>query len=336
MGENPNRMPIPDKHLNMEFETEFERDIYKGLTRYPKSLPSKYIYDSVGDRLFQQIMDLPEYYLTRCEWEVLDLNKGKITAYLDPDSQWDIVELGAGDGKKTRILLENFLDRGIQLTYRPIDISQNALELVRSKMKEHLPELTVVPLHGTYFDTLKDIGNLNRRKKLILFLGSNIGNLLHPQAVDFLQQLCESMNKGDILLVGFDLKKDPAVVHSAYSDREGVTERFNKNLLQRINRELGGDFDPTAFVHWQSYDPETGTCKSFLIARSAQRVRIPKLGLNISLEDWETLHTEISQKYDHDIVRWLAGKAGLSIVDRFTDSRGWYANYLFRKTEQDR
>lgn len=313
----------------MEFTSDFEREVFEGLNTYPKSLPSKYIYDPAGDRLFQQITELPEYYLTRCEWELFHRHKQHIASYLNRESEWDIVELGAGDGKKTRILLEAFLQEGIRIAYRPIDISSNALELVSRKMKEALPDLPVIPLNGTYFETLEDIGRLKDRRKLVLFLGSNIGNLLHPQAVEFLTELGGKLNPGDLLLIGFDLKKDPKTIRLAYSDPTGVTEAFNKNLLLRINRELGGDFDPDHFIHWESYDPETGTCRSFLISTRSQSVRIDKLGTEFRFDPWETIHTEISQKYDHEVIHWLSDKAGLQIIDSFRDGKQWYANYLF-------
>lgn len=315
----------------MKFNSDFEKDIHQGLTDYPKSLPSKYIYDEQGDRLFQDIMQLPEYYLTRSEREVFDLHKVQIGDYLERGHEWDIVELGAGDGSKTRVLLESFLQQKIKVTYRPIDISLHALELVTARMNQLLPDLPVIPLNGTYFETLDEIGRMKERKKLILFLGSNIGNLLHPQAVDFLTRLQQNLNTGDLLLVGFDLKKDPAIIHSAYSDPQGVTEAFNKNLLARINRELQANFDLEAFSHWETYDPESGTCRSYLLSRKGQTVHIAALGIDIHFDEWESIHTEISQKYDDGVVQWLTGKAGLRIMDCFKDGKGWYADYLLSK-----
>ncbi len=164
-----------------------------------------------------------------------------------------------------------------------------------------------------------------------MVLGSNIGNLLHPKAIDFLSKLKDTMNNNDILFMGFDQKKDPQTVLDAYNDETGVTAAFNKNLLHRINRELSGNFDVSKFKHWEVYDPESGTAKSFLVATEAMQVTIPGIGLQANFDQWETIHTEISQKYDDKVVHWLASEAGLTISTSFTDSRNYYKNYVFKR-----
>jgi uncharacterized SAM-dependent methyltransferase len=167
-------------------------------------------------------------------------------------------------------------------------------------------------------------------RKVILFMGSNIGNLLHPQALDFLKKLRESMNTEDLMCIGFDLKKHPQRILDAYNDPQGITEAFNKNILTRINTEMGGNFDLDAFLHWEVYDPETGTAKSFLVSKRQQQVSIPKIGLDISFEPWETIHTEISQKYDHKTISWLCSESGLEIVEVYTDGNDQYGNYILK------
>jgi uncharacterized SAM-dependent methyltransferase len=178
---------------------------------------------------------------------------------------------------------------------------------------------------------LGDLAHYNARKKVIMVLGSNIGNLLHPQAIEFLANIREGMNSGDLLFMGFDQKKIPQTILDAYNDKEGITAAFNKNVLHRINNELDANFNVDEFSHWEVYDPETGTAKSYLVSKKEQHVRVDKLDLDIHFNPWETIHTEISQKYDDDIVSWLASESGLHIVNQFIDSKGYYKNYLFEK-----
>ena len=164
-----------------------------------------------------------------------------------------------------------------------------------------------------------------------MVLGSNIGNLLHPRAIEFLSQLKDTMNEADLLFMGFDQKKNPQTILDAYNDQEGITAAFNKNLLHRINRELGGNFDVDKFKHWEVYDPESGTAKSYLVATQAMRVSIKSIGLEIDFDPWETIHTEISQKYTDKVIDWLAFKSGLAVETSFSDAKAYYKNYLFKR-----
>ena len=223
------------------------------------------------------------------------------------------------------------VNRAMDFKYIPIDISQNALDDLQMTIARELPEVNVEPQQGTYFEVLQYLSNYNHSKKVILFLGSNIGNLLHPDAIKFLGQLQEVMSDNDLLFIGFDQKKDPQTILDAYNDPAGITEAFNKNILLRINKELGGNFDLDHFMHWEVYDPETGTAKSYLLSKKDQTVSISALDLKIEFKTWETIHTEISQKYDDEVVRWLAGKAGLEVVSEFSTDDGGYKNYLFKK-----
>ncbi len=314
------------------FETQFEEDVYQGLTDYPKHLSSKYFYDKKGDKLFQQIMAMPEYYLTDAEFSIFEGHTAQITnLFSRKPGHFNLIELGAGDGKKTKILLKQLSKNRINFTYEPIDISQNVLNGLRASLQEELPQIDVQTKQGTYFEALSELNSVNSSRKVILFLGSNIGNLLHDQAVIFLRNVQELMQKDDLFFVGFDQKKNPQTVLDAYNDATGITAAFNKNVLARINSELGGDFDLDQFLHWEVYDPETGTAKSYLVSKTAQTVTIDKLGLRAKFEPWETIHTEISQKYDDRVVKWLAEKSGLQIETEFTDAQKRYKNYVFRK-----
>ena len=295
-------------------------------------MSSKYFYDAKGDALFQDIMNMPEYYLTDAEYDIFITQKEAISQLFTQDhSSFDLVELGAGDGKKTKILLKHFNEKGIAFQYLPIDISQNALDQLGNSLQRELPEIRVQSIQGTYFEALERVTEIQKNRKVILFLGSNIGNLLHTQAIDFLKNVQELMSEDDLFFVGFDQKKNPQTILDAYNDSEGITAAFNKNILTRINLELGGDFNLDKFLHWEVYDPESGTAKSYLVSKEQQAVTIEQLELKIDFNQWETIHTEISQKYDDRTIRWLAEKSGLTIVAQFSDSKNQYKNYIFKK-----
>ncbi len=320
------------KKQNANFNSIFEQEVYQGLTDYPKHLSSKYFYDAQGDKLFQDIMKLPEYYLTNSELEILKEHKEAMVRHFSTgEKTFNLIELGAGDGTKTRILLEYLQRHKTDFHYVPIDISTNVLNELTENLGSEFPGISIKPVQGTYFESLEEISRLDKHRKVILFLGSNIGNMLHPQAVDFLVQVQDLMTHDDLFLVGFDQKKDPQKILDAYNDPTGVTEAFNKNILTRINRELEADFDLDNFRHWEVYDPETGTAKSYLVSQKIQEVNIRSLDLKINFDPWETIHTEISQKYDDGVVAWLAGKAGLQILDVFNDSKQLFKNYIFKK-----
>ncbi|SDG70168.1 L-histidine N(alpha)-methyltransferase [Psychroflexus sediminis] len=311
--------------------TAFEKDVISGLNDYPKHLSSRFIYDQNGDKLFQEIMAMPEYYLTECEYNILKNQSDLIAEKFNLKSGFDLIELGAGDGKKTKLLLSHLSEIDANFTYLPVDISQNALDELGTALERELPKVNFELLQGSYFDVLNQLSSYNKRQKIVLVLGSNIGNLMHSDAIDFLKKIQKNMSSEDLLFMGFDQKKHPQIVLDAYNDSKGITEAFNKNLLVRINRELDADFNLEAFFHWETYDPETGTAKSFLVSKADQDVRIANLDLDVHFKAWETIHTEISQKYDDDTVEWLASKASLNIDKIFESENGFYKNYTFKK-----
>jgi dimethylhistidine N-methyltransferase len=317
---------------SIKFATSFHRDVYQGLTDHPKHLSSKYFYDERGDKLFQDIMEMPSYYLTRAEFDIFEKHKEEIcNHFIGQGGPFNIIELGAGDGKKTKILLGQLWKQQAAFKYQAVDISANALAQLRQSVNRELPGVEVETMQGTYFETLTQLNKIQHQRKILLFLGSNIGNLLHPQAIEFLGGLQGLMGAEDLLFIGFDQKKHPQKILNAYNDPQGITEAFNKNVLVRINKELGGNFNPDNFLHWEVYDPESGTARSYLVAREKQIVSIDSLDLTVSFEAWETIHTEISQKYDDATVKWLSGKAGLVPIHQYSDPEGMYKNFLFKK-----
>lgn len=321
-----------DTKIHPKQNIAFENEVFEGLSSSPKHLSSKYFYDKKGDKLFQDIMAMPEYYLTGSELAIISNNTATIgELFRDKENGLDLIELGAGDGKKTKVLLKYMADNNFNFVYKPIDISENAVEMLSKNLAEEMPKLNVEAEVGEYFEVLERLKGFNKRKKVIMVLGSNIGNLKHPKAIDFLTKLQDVMLPDDLLFMGFDQKKNPQTILDAYNDKTGITEAFNKNVLTRINRELGGNFDLEKFKHWEAYNPETGTAKSFLVATEAMEVHIEKIQLKVNFDQWESIHTEISQKYDDKIVEWLAKESGLKIKSSFADEREFYKNYAFTK-----
>lgn len=318
-----------NKNTSTQPSQKFLEDIRQGLTSFPKSLSSKYIYDKKGDKLFQDIMNMPEYYLTDCEFNILEKHKALLAEYFAGDNGFDLIELGAGDGKKTKILLKYLAENKVEFDYRPVDISQHSLNQLEKSIHQAIPEVKVKTLQGMYFAVLDKLAAYNKRKKVIMVLGSNIGNLRHKKAIEFLQNIRNAMGTSDLLFMGFDQKKHPQTILDAYNDKAGITSAFNKNILVRINREMEADFDLENFMHWETYNPETGTAKSFLVSKIAQKVNIADLDLTVDFKKWESIHVEISQKYDDYTVEWLAGEAGLKIKEIFADDREYYKNYIF-------
>lgn len=316
-----------------DFESQFAADVYHGLTSQPKKVGSKYFYDEKGDELFQAIMHLPEYYLTGKEFEILQDNKHAISEIFATETGFDLIELGAGDGKKTKILLRHFLNEDLNFKYIPVDISQNVLEILDRSLEKEIPNLDVEPQQGTYTEVLARLNEYRHRKKVILFLGSNIGNFLEQEAIHFLTKISKTMGHDDLLLVGIDQKKDPAKILAAYNDSSGVTAAFNKNLLVRINRELDANFDPDTFLHWPMYDPETGITKSFLVSQKEQEIEVNSLNLKVHFRQWETIHTEISMKYDDEGMARIAAAAGLKMSNSFNDKDSYFKNYIFKKAQ---
>jgi dimethylhistidine N-methyltransferase len=305
----------------------FAEDVRAGLSATTKFLSSKYFYDAAGTRLFQEIMKLPEYYLTRAEFEVFEDNKDAILAAFG--ASFDIIELGAGDGAKTAVLLEHFLRRGADFSYSPVDISQEAIDVLTANFRQKFPDLSIKPKLGDYFQTLQSLETNRRRPKILLFLGSNIGNFPGEQSLDFFRRLRGVMSGADLLFVGFDLQKDPRVILPAYDDAQGVTAAFNLNLLRRINRELGADFAVGQFSHYAVYHPTDGAARSFLLSREEQTVRIEALQQSFRFAQWEPIFMEISQKYRLDSIAELARASGFRVKQNFYDSRRYFVDSLW-------
>ena len=306
----------------------FAREVDEGLSASSKSLPSRYFYDSKGDEIFVKIINMPEYYLTDAELEIFTKQTSELIRSFGMNGEhFEVVELGAGDGLKVVKLLKQL--NGHNFTYAPIDISVSAIEKLQNRLLSEIPGLDFDGQQGEYFevlDSLKDVG-----KKVILFLGSNIGNLTDSRAHDFMVKISASMNSHDKLLIGFDLKKDPDVIENAYNDPHGYTKEFNLNLLRRINRELGANFSIQKFKHSPEYDNNTGAALSYLESLDEQTVHIQATGNSYTFKRGERIHTEISRKYDVETIHKIAKDTGLIVKETFYDSRKYFIDVLFEK-----
>jgi dimethylhistidine N-methyltransferase len=312
---------------------QFLSEVDEGLSQQPKSLPSKYFYDKKGDALFVKIMELPEYYLTRSEMEIFTNKADQIVDGFDLDKNeyFELFELGAGDGSKTRKLLKELSDQGYQYDYMPIDISLNALDQLQQSLAIDLPYVSVKPKHGDYFTILESLKN-SHHPKVVLFLGSNIGNMKDKEAAEFIYHLGESLKTNDRILLGVDLKKPVDVILPAYNDSKGITRAFNLNLLYRINEELGGNFDLDAFEHTPKYTEQEGVAKSYLESLQDQHVTISKIGKTYRFAVGEKIHTEISRKYDDEVLDKILENTDFEITAKLTDKKMYFADYILTRS----
>ena len=308
---------------------QFLKDVLKGLQASPKYLNSKYFYDKKGDELFQKIMASDEYYLTNSEMNIfLRQSKEIADSILLEEDTFDVIEFGPGDAVKSMHLVKELLKRKAIAVYFPIDISENIIGLLNQKLSKQLPDLKVHGLHGEYLHMLAQTNKLSKNKKLVLFLGANIGNFKFQEMPGFCKELNGMLSKGDLILIGFDLKKNPKKILAAYNDKEGLTSEFNLNLLTRINKELSADFNVNSFEHYATYDPDSGACKSFLVSLMTQNIYID--GTPIHFEKNETIFMEISQKYSIDQIDEIASQCRFTPVAYFFDKEKYFVDVLWR------
>lgn len=309
-------------------ESQFCKDVISGLSNTPKTLHSKYFYDEKGDQLFQQIMAMPEYYLTRAELEIFRDQTSALADVIQAEkSPFDLIELGAGDASKSKFLLNYLVEKQIDFTYHPIDISGHILNELEDNLTTAIPALAIHSLEGEYFQMLEEATNNSQRRKVVLFLGGNIGNMELDKAYLFCQDLRARLNPGDIVLMGFDLKKNPHQILAAYNDKQGITAAFNLNLLTRINRELDGNLDLSKFSHYQHYDPVTGACRSFLVSLEDQKTMV--CGNIVCFAENELIHMEVSQKFSRDDITDMAVASGFIEQDYLNDKNNWFTDVIW-------
>jgi L-histidine N-alpha-methyltransferase len=307
---------------------EFADDVRAGLTASRKTLPPRWFYDELGSSLFDTICFLPEYYVTRAEAEVLSTHRSEIVHAFGSDVR--LVELGSGAARKTRILLDVLTARQRDVEYVPVDVDGGMIERSARELLSEYDRLRITGISSDFSTPSRALSTLppHHGHTVVLFLGSTIGNLDPDAAVAMLSDLRSALRPGDALLLGADLQKDRKVLEAAYDDELGVTAAFNLNLLGRINRELGGEFDLSSFAHEAFYDETLGRIEMHIVSRVAQTVRIGALDLGLSFDEGETIHTENSWKHTDETIAALATASGFELAEVWKDSRQWFADAL--------
>lgn len=305
-------------------------DVIEGLSGTPKTLPPKYFYDDYGSQLFEDITDTPEYYPTRSEQEILTACAARIATITGP---CELVELGSGSSRKTRALIEAYIDaapgsRGVR--YIPVDVSGGILKDSSRELIDCFPDLDVWGLIGTYEQALAGLPPRELGARMLLFLGSTIGNLTPDESFDFLRRAAQHMHQGEYFLIGYDLRKDPAVLEAAYNDAAGVTEAFNLNMLRHLNARFDGDFDLDAFRHLAFYNLDQHRIEMHLQSLCDQSARLEALDLDVAFGTEETIRTEISRKFTAAYMEETFASIGFSPVEHLTDARGRFGLSLFR------
>ena len=307
-------------------DDDFGHDVRVGLTAPRKWLPPRWFYDDLGSSLFDAICFLPEYYVLRAESEILTSFRDEIVRSFGP--QVRLVELGSGAARKTRILLDALTERQQGLEYVPVDIDAAMLERTGRDLLNEYGTLRVTGVASNFIRPSLPLSLLSptRGRTVVLFLGSTIGNFEPDAAAAMLRDLRSALAPGDALFLGADLKKERAILNPAYDDPLGVTAAFNRNILARINRELGGHFDFNAFRHLAFYDDGKSRVEMHLVSNRVQHVRIDAIDLEIGFGEGETIHTENSYKHDEATLAALADASGFRVSKTWTDSREWFAN----------
>lgn len=312
----------------LEHRFQFASDVLKGLSAEKKFLLPKYFYDDAGSDLFQKITGHADYYLTNVEFDVLDRIKHDLHAHLDV-ARLDLVELGAGDGHKSKLVVDGLLDKSIEVNFCPIDISEMAMR----QLQDNFEPRKGLSIHGVvaeYMQGVKYLRQNSSEKQLVLCLGSNVGNFGVKERREFLLNLWNNLEDGDYVLIGFDLKKDISKLVAAYNDSSGYTREFNLNFLRRMNRELGADFDTEAFYHHGFYNPTLGAMESHLVSLKEQRVYLKELKKHIHFEEYESIHMEYSYKFSKAGIARLAAEVGFETVTNFYDKDHYFVDALWK------
>ena len=315
---------------SFSIENQFAHAVLEGLSKKNKCLPSWLIFDDQGSEIFKEITKSQEYLPAVCEFEIFNNHINTITNLIS-GQPFQLIELGSGDGGKTKLLIENVVKNKIDLQYYPIDISEGAIRGLVSTLKSKYLNTTlkVNGLVGDYFVGLNNLTKKQNLRNVVLFLGVTLNNMTPPDASIFLKKLHKSLNKHDLLLIGFDLIKNPKIIHNAYNDSRGLFEKFNLHLLDRINKVLGGSFNKDFFVHQGHYNPKVQALESYLYSTKNQSVHIKNLNKDFIFKAWEGTKTEQSYKFSIEEIELLAKKNGFHVIKKFYDSRKYFVDSLW-------
>jgi dimethylhistidine N-methyltransferase len=315
------------KQLQLLDYPAYALDVLEGLTALPKHLPAKLFYDEIGSQLFEQITELPEYYLTRTERSILE--RYAVDILQQAGSSLTLVELGAGTATKTCVLIEELVQRQSRTLFYPIDVSASALDEAVRNMSRQFPTLRVNPIVADYTGGVPALSRISGRK-LVLYIGSSIGNFEPPQAIRVLRRIRQTLRSGDALLLGADFAKSSKILVPAYDDAQGVTAAFNKNLLARLNRELDADFDVDAFRHVALWNRRCSRMEIYLESTADQSVFVPAIDLDVKFKEGERLHTENSYKYTEAMIESILRESGFTPEHTWCDRKKWFGVHLAR------
>ncbi|GAC1645796.1 MAG: L-histidine N(alpha)-methyltransferase [Acidobacteriaceae bacterium] len=304
-------------------------DVVNGLSASPKWLSSKLFYDAEGSRLFDAITELPEYYLTRTEASILRHCASAITAHAARGERLSIVELGAGSAAKTTLVLKAVIGAQRRVNYYPLDVSRSALDDAAVRLHSELPACTTLPICADYKTGMSQLRQIQGRK-LVLYIGSSIGNFEPMEGVAILADLRRNLSAGDAVLLGTDMRKSPDVIVPAYDDAQGITAAFNKNILAHINRELGADFDLDLFMHRVIWNSDLSRIEMHLESLIPHAVSIPALRRTVQFASGETIHTEDSYKFTLPVIDSICKNAGLTREQTWSDPQNWFTVHLLR------
>ena len=311
-------------------DDQFAQAVREGLSRTPKRLPSWLIFDDRGSEIFTEITQLAGYHPAQCEFEIFQTHKQSVTDIL-AKTAFRVIELGAGDGGKTQILLEHFIQRQLTFEYVPIDISEGAIKNLVAFLESRFAQSTmsVTGLTADYFEGLRAISKQSNLRNIVFFLGSTIGNMELSAAEQFIRKVRESLNEGDYVMIGFDLMKHPKTLYAAYNDATGVFEKFNLHLLEVLNRKLGANFAKEYYVQQGHYNPRAHAVESFIYSTREQVVFIEALGKEFPFSAWEPMQTEHSYKYTQHEIETLAEHSGYAIVKQLYDANHYFVDSIW-------
>ncbi|MGV2827367.1 L-histidine N(alpha)-methyltransferase [Myxosarcina sp. GI1(2024)] len=325
-----NRLQIEYLLDTQVLERDDAEEVIQGLTKYPKTIPPRYFYDSRGSQLFEEICQQPEYYPTRTEARILEQFAEEIA---QTTTVSELIELGSGSSTKTRLLLDAYSSLNSSLVYLPIDVSNSILKASAYSLLTDYPQLKISGKVATYQQALERLAISYSDRKIIVFLGSSIGNFSPQQCDRFIEQIKQTLNKSDYFLLGLDLQKSSTVLTAAYNDARGVTAAFNLNMLRHLNARFQGYFNLDLFKHQAIYNNVEKQMEMYLISQKAHAVNLKALDLKIEFARGEKILTEISRKFDLEQMSAYLTQKNLQIIKNYTDSQQWFGLILCQKTE---
>lgn len=308
--------------------TEIENDLLEGLTCEKKYIKLKFAYNEIGDKLFEQLMKHEKYYLAIKESEILTENKLCFLELFNENEIFNIVDLGSGSGEKTEILIDYFLKEKQKFNYLPVDFSLSSLQILEKRLKNKYSYLSIQYINNDYFKAIEKINTEHTEKKIITFFGNSIGNMNEDDRTQFLMNLNKTVNKNDVLLIGFDLRKNPNILCEAYNNDHNSNLHFN--MIDRLNQELNINLDKKDFEYYSSYSPVNGLLNFNLISKKRQTINIEKLDISFELEEWENIDCGHSQKFTLKEIKRLAEKTGFEVIEHLTDKDNYFVDSVWR------